>query len=366
MELESKIHQSSNDVPPQPLRSVHTTNFPQILHQLGISLLVSTYQAGKLIVLEAENDTLNTHFQNFTKPMGIAVQSDRLAIGTSQEIWEFQNVSASTRKIGSTDNHDGCFLPRRTNVTGDIKIHEMAWVGRELWFVNTLFSCLAKRTDDTGFVPVWRPPFITELSATDRCHLNGLAVVEEKVRYVTAIARSNTDQGWRDHKRNGGILFDIESNEVITSGLSMPHSPRWYDGRLWVLDSGTGGIGTIDLNRGRYEPIAQLPGFTRGLDFCGPLAFIGLSQVRESGVFGGIRIAEQLKERSCGVWVIHIKTGETVAFVRFEQAVREIFSVQVLPGLRFPGLIKDDEKLLTNSFRSDPPETASRPVNRTP
>ena len=85
---------------------------------------------------------------------------------------------------------------------------------------------------------------------------------------------------------------------MITRGLSMPHSPRWYAGRLWVCESGAGTLGFIDPSTGRYEPIAEVPGFTRGLDFAGNLAFVGLSQVRESAVFSGIPITERLRRTS--------------------------------------------------------------------
>ncbi|MCH8924061.1 MAG: DUF4915 domain-containing protein, partial [Planctomycetes bacterium] len=136
----------------------------------------------------------------------------------------------------------------------------------------------------------------------------------------------------------------------IARGLSMPHSPRYYDGRLWVLNSGTGGIGTIDPESGRYDSLAELPGFTRGLSLAGPLAFIGLSQVRESAVFSGIPLVDRLEERTCGVWVLNIHSGETVAFVKFEDAVQEIFAVELLPGVRFPDLINDDAKLIASSY----------------
>jgi uncharacterized protein (TIGR03032 family) len=148
--------------------------------------------------------------------------------------------------------------------------------------------------------------------------------------------------------------MDVQVNEVVVGGLSMPHSPRWYAGRLWLLESGTGTIGVVDLAAGRYEPIAELPGFTRGLDFYGPYAFVGLSQVRESAVFSGIPIAERAPaERACGVWVLDIRSGQTVAFVKFEEAVQEIFAVGVLAGIRFPDVIvanDADQALLANSF----------------
>jgi uncharacterized protein (TIGR03032 family) len=354
---------SPSEVAP-PLRSVHTSNFSEILQELDISVLVSTYQAGKLVMLRPDGERLNTHFRGFNRPMGLAVDGDRLAIGTSVEIWEYHNAPAVARRLEPAGSHDACFLPRSSVCTGDIQIHEMAFGrvagdgwrvegedGPELWFVNTRFSCLCTRSPFHSFEPRWRPPFISGLAPEDRCHLNGLCMKEGRPAFVTALGTTDTPGGWRADKKNGGVLLELASGEVITCGLSMPHSPRWYDGRLWVLESGGGGFGYIDAATGRYEALTELPGFTRGLDFCGPLAFIGLSQVRESAVFSGIAIAERpLAERSCGVWVVNIYTGQTVAFVKFEDAVQEIFAVQALPGMHHPDVINDQPRLIADSF----------------
>jgi uncharacterized protein (TIGR03032 family) len=345
-----------------PLRSVHTTTFAGVLEQLGISLLVSTYQAGKLVLLRADGGVVNTHFRSFPKPMGIAVRGGRLAVGTAREVWEFHNVPAVAVGLEPAGKHDACFLPRRGHVTGDVLIHELAWTAAgqdgageaeqegELCFVCTRFSCLATLDRRYSFVPRWRPPFITALAPEDRCHLNGLGLVDGQVRYVTALADTDTAGGWRARKRDGGILLEVPTGEVVLRGLSMPHSPRWHRGRLWLLESGTGTLGTVDLAAGRYEPVAELPGFTRGLDFYGGLAFVGLSQVRESAVFSDIPLAERLRERTCGVWVVDLATGRTVAFLRFEDAVQEVFAVQVLPRMRFPELMNDDPQTLADCF----------------
>src|SRR5713226_2275368 len=331
-----------------PLRSVHTTTFAEVLEHFGISLLVTTYQAGKLVMLRADQGVVNTHFRSFAKPMGLAVQGNRLAIGTALEVWEFHNVPAVAAKLAPAGKHDACFLPRSGHATGEVLIHEMAWVpsnGQEsgfrgqdevpaLWFVNTRFSCLCTLDHLSSFVPRWRPPFITALAPEDRCHLNGLGLLDGQIRYVTALGETDTAGGWRANKRNGGILMEVPSGAIMLRGLSMPHSPRWHQGKLWLRESGTGTIGTVDLRAGRYEPIAELPGFTRGLDFSGNLAFIGLSQVRESAVFSGIPLTERLTDRTCGVWVVDLTTGRTVAFLKFEDAVQEVFAVQVLPDAR--------------------------------
>ncbi len=333
-----------------PLRSVHTTNFPAILKQLGISLVVSTYQAGKLIVVRADGANLNTHFRVFDKPMGMAATRERIALGTTYRLWELRNIPAVAQKLTPPGKHDACYLPRAMHVTGDIDIHEMAWAGTELWFVNTRFSCLCTLRVDCSFVPRWRPPFISAYDLTDRCHLNGLAVRDGRPKYMTALGESDRPNGWRDRKADGGILMDIETNEILLRGLSMPHSPRWYNGKLWVLESGKGSLSWVDLEQGRPVAIAQLPGFTRGLDFYGNLAFVGLSQVRESAVFSGIPLTKTLVERICGVWVVDIRNGNILAFLRFEEAVQEIFAISVLPGIQFPEVIDWDEALLASSY----------------
>jgi len=339
------------DDPPAPLRSVHTSNFPGLLDQLGISLLVTTYQAGKLVFLRADGGVLNTHFRDLPAPMGVALQGNRLAIGGPWSVWEFHNVPAVARKLEPAGLHDACFLPRLMHITGSVQIHEMAWVGDELWFVNTRFSCLCTRDLHHSFVPRWRPPFVSALAPQDRCHLNGLGIVDGQPRYVTALGLTDTPGGWRGNKKDGGVLLEVPSGEVVTRGLSMPHSPRWYGGRLWLLESGQSGLGVVDLPSGRYQALTQLPGFTRGLDFHGSLAFVGLSQVRESAVFSGIPITEGSRERWCGVWVVDLRSGETIAFVRFEDQVQEIFGVQVLHGIRYPELLNETQnERVTDSF----------------
>jgi uncharacterized protein (TIGR03032 family) len=248
-------------------------------------------------------------------------------------------------------------------MTGDVQIHEMAWVPAkataapaltslsELWFVNTRFSCLATRSEQYSFVPRWKPPFISALTPDDRCHLNGIALREGEVRYITALGEADKAAGWRDNKRAGGILMDVKSEQIITRGLSMPHSPRWHNSNLWILESGNGGIGVIDQRNGRYQEIARLPGFTRGIDFVGNYALVGLSQVRESAVFSGIAVAERpQEERFCGVWAIDICSGKTVGFVKFMDAVQEIFGLQALVGLRWPEVLNEDQKQIAETY----------------
>ncbi len=337
--------------PPQAFwRSVYTSGFPDLLEALGVSVLVSTYQVGMVVALRADGDAINTHFREIRAPMGMAVDGPRLAVGTPTAIWEFRDVPEAARRIDPGGKHDACFLPRSAHVTGNILVHELAFGSGELWLVNTRFSCLCTLDRDSSFVPRWRPPFVTADAPEDRCHLNGLAMVDGRPRFVTAHGRSDEPAGWRRDKARGGVVVDVDSGEVVAPGLAMPHSPRWHDGKLWVLNSGAGTLGVVDLATGRVEPVATLPGFTRGLDFAGPYAFVGLSQVRQSALFSGIPITERPTERQCGVWVVDTRTGRVEAFLRFEDTLQEIFAVLVLPGRRYPEIVTDAEKQPEDAF----------------
>ncbi len=214
-----------------------------------------------------------------------------------------------------------------------------------LTLISAIFGCLCTLDADHSFKPRWRPKFLSALTPEDRCHLNGLGMVDGTPKYVTALGETDTQGGWRENKVNGGILIDVASHEVLLRGLSMPHSPRWYDNQLWILESGQGSIVIADLEGQTWQTV-----FTRGIDFIGPLAFIGLSQVRESATFSGIPLIEKLKERTCGVWVVNIQTGQTVAFLRFEEGIQEIFSVQVLQNIAYPEMLEWDDKRLAHSY----------------
>jgi len=333
-----------------PLRSVHTASLPKLLQQAASSLLVSTYQAGKLVIVRENEGKLNTHFRVYNRPMGLAAEGGRMALGTANAVEHYRNMPEVARKLKPEGKHDGAFLPRHGHVTGNIDIHEMDWAGDELWLVNTRFSCLCTLDNEHSFIPRWRPKFISGYAAEDRCHLNGLEVVDGRPRYVTALGTSDIAGGWRENKAGGGVLMDIEADEIICRGLSMPHSPRWYQDKLWVLESGNGTLATVDPDNGQLETVAELPGFTRGLDFLGPYAFVGLSQVRESAVFSGISLTERVSERNCGVWVVDIRSGQTVGFLKFEDAVQEVFAVSVLGGMRFPDVLSGNDQHVAISY----------------
>jgi uncharacterized protein (TIGR03032 family) len=256
------------------------------------------------------------------------------------QLWRFENALAP----GTTqDGFDRVFVPRLGYTTGDIDTHDIGVNARgEVVFINTLYSCIATVSERASFKPLWRPPFVTKLAAEDRCHLNGLAMDQGRARFVTVISQTDATDSWRDRRHDGGCVIDVASNEIVVSGLSMPHSPRVYRGRLWLHNSGTGEFGYVDLDAGRFEPVAFCPGYLRGLTFHGDFAVVGLSKPRERS-FSGLALDDNLAKRDaeprCGLMVIDLRTGDIVHYMRFEGLVSELYDVVVLPGVRRPNAI---------------------------
>lgn len=333
-----------------PFSSKHTSTVPELLGLTQSSLIVTTYKSGHAIFLRRdETGKLNTEFASYNRPMGVAVAGSRLSIGTGLSIVNLSNTPALAAALDPPNVNDAVYTTRSVINTGDVAMHEMAFAGEQLWFVNTRFSCLCTTDPNYSFVPRWRPPWISSLAAEDRCHLNGLALRDGRPRYVTALSQTDTPNGWRELKGTAGLIMDIATNTLIVDGLAMPHSPRWHDGALWVLESGKGTLARIDVDTGQVTTIATLPGFTRGLTFLGPYAVIGLSQVRES-VFKDLPVTQTADERNCGVWIVDTRNGDIAGFVRFEGMVQEIFDIQALPGRRWPTILREPTDLTASSF----------------
>jgi len=321
--------------------------FPGWLAEEGLSLAFTTYQAGRLFLIGTKDDGRLSMFERaFQRCMGLWAGIETLYVSSLYQLWKFGNAL----EPGQTyKGFDRLYVPRVGYTTGDLDIHDIAVDGDgRVVFVNTLFSCLATVSDTHSFEPLWRPPFISKLASEDRCHLNGMAMKAGRPKYVTAVCQSDIAEGWRDRRADGGCVIDVDTGEIVVSGLSMPHSPRLHGGVLWVLDSGTGYLGRVDVAAGKFEPVTFCPGFLRGLAFFGDFAIVGLSKPR-SGSFSGLALDENLKARDaearCAVMVIDLNTGSIVHWFRIEGIIEELYDVAVLPGVVRPTALgfKTDE-----------------------
>jgi uncharacterized protein (TIGR03032 family) len=331
-----------------PFAYTHSPSLSELLEKAGATLAITTYKTGHLLLARSAGGKINAELKGIHRAMGLAAAGKRLAVGAADTILSYSANTAIAPAVTGPVPVDTAYVPRSVVHTGDILVHEMGYGADDnLYFVNTRFSCLCRLDLDHSFVPVWRPPWVTALVAEDRCHLNGLAMVEGKPRYVTALARTDTRQGWRELRGTAGVVVEVPEGRVVAEGLAMPHSPRWHAGRLWVLESGRGTLATVEPTSGRVETVATLPGFTRGLAFIGRYALVGLSQVRET-VFSALPITQGTSERWCGVAVVDTDTGKLVAALRFSAAVQEIFDVAILP-CAWPSIL-DPGPLSANTF----------------
>jgi len=333
----------------QPQLSITTSRlFTAWMLEQGVSLGFSTYEAGKVFLIGLQPDgRLSVFERTLERCMGFCATDRTLYLSTLYQLWRFENALEPGQEH---NGYDRLYIPRMSWVTGDIDIHDMALDGSgRLCFISTLFSCLATVSEQHSFAPLWKPPFISRLAAEDRCHLNGLALRDGRPRYVTCVSASDVNDGWREKRRDGGMLIDIHTDETLLGGLSMPHSPRWYRERLWLLDSGSGYFGYADLAAKRFVPLTFCPGYLRGLSFVGDFAVVGTSGLRQNRTFAGLSIEENLRaknaEARCGLQVIDLRTGDVVQWVRIEGVINELYDVVLLPGVRRPMILgfKTDE-----------------------
>lgn len=316
----------------------HSGRLFERLAQLGLSIAFTSYQSSFLYLLGSSAGRAQLHQSVVEKPMGLWVGDDGDLLLTSRvDVTRYRNVLRPGEQVNQV--FDACYAPRTSHLTGELDAHDIA-VDREgrVVFVATRFNCLATLSDTHSFAPLWKPPFISAIVDEDRCHLNGLAMDSGKPAWVTAVSRSDTIDGWRDRRRDGGIVIDVPGDEIACTGLSMPHSPRLHRDELWLLNAGAGELGVM-LPSGRFEPRVFCPGFLRGLAFHGNLAFVGLSRPRYER-FEGLALEDRLaaadSEPWCGIQVIDLDRGVCVDWFRIDGNVAELYDIALIRGARCP------------------------------
>jgi uncharacterized protein (TIGR03032 family) len=340
----------TQSVPSQPSLKIDTSRqFTPWLAEQNLSLAFTTYQAGKIFFIGLQSTgQLSVFERTLERCMGLYAQENSLYISTLYQIWRWENTLETGQNY---QGYDAYYVPQMSYVTADLDIHDITLTqpDNQLIFANTLFSCLGTVSSNYSFIPLWQPPFISKLAAEDRCHLNGLAMRDGKPRYVTAVSQSDIAEGWREQRRAGGCVIDVQNNEIIATGLSMPHSPRYYQDKLWLHNSGTGEFGYIEIDSGEFVAVAFCPGYLRGLAFQGDFAIVGLSKPRENKTFSGLELNECLEQKNalprCGLMVIDLRRGDIVHSLMIEGVVEELYDVVILPQVRRPMAIgfKSDE-----------------------
>lgn len=312
-------------------------NLYGFLASRNISLAFTSYQTGVLYLLGHGMDRkLSLHQAHYPQAMGVIGDGARIYLAALNQIVRLENVLGPDQIANS--KHDKVYVPRNFQTTGAVDLHEIGVTSEgKVVFINTKYSCLCELSLKHSFKPIWKPSFISQIVPEDRCHLNGLAMLDGKPKYASAVCRSDVVDGWRDRRHDGGIIIDIDTDEIVAEGLSMPHSPRVHDGKLWVANSGSGEIGWIDPDSKTFQPVAFCPGFIRGLAFVDGYAIVTLSKPRYKR-FDGLALADTLEEKDadpwCGVQIISLADGSVAHWIRFDGMIQEFFDVCVLPGVK--------------------------------
>jgi len=329
--------------PLAPFSYTYSSHVPEILFKLNCTIAITTYQAGKLVFISAKDqDSVIQLPRTFAKPMGIATDpvKDKIALACKDEVMVFSNSQGLAEFYpNAPKRYDALYMPRVTYHTGPLDIHDLYFgENNELYAVNTLFSCIIKVNDDYNFTPFWKPKFIDKIVSEDRCHLNGMAMLNGKPKYATAFGTGNTHQSWRENVTTTGVIIDVETNEIILEGLGMPHSPRIYNGELYVLLSATGELIHVNVEEKSYDVVYKIEGFVRGMDLHKDYLFIGLSKLRKnSSTFAKLDFADAANE--AGIVIIHLPTGSLAGKLTYQSSLDEIYDIHILGDKKRPNIM---------------------------
>lgn len=366
--------------------SRYSSNFPQILASLNISLALTSYQSQRLILVRAVDGELDTNLKIFPRPMGVYADHERITLGTMHEVIDFKRSDDTlgaiksgkldspeylprklqeqdprkaesfqktrNQQIDAAKRSDALFCQRAALTTGKINIHDIAWGHEGLWVVNSTFSCLSTLSPDCSFVARWRPFFITEYAAEDRCHLNGMAMLDGAPRYVTTFNQENRQDSWHNNVVLDGTLMDVRSNQILLDGLLMPHSPRCYRGLVYFCESGRGEVKVFDPVTGKATVLCQLPGFTRGMTFMGDLMLVGTSRLRVTERQTQMPLEKELgaENSQSGIWLLNPLSGEILGNIIFEGDVEQIYDIAVIHNACIPELVQSHDVLAGHLF----------------
>lgn len=284
----------------------------------------------------------------------MAYKDGKLALGLLSEVLIATNSPDLALEYPSAPGaYDAFFVPRSSHYTGPLDMHDLAWGADGLYGVNTSFSCISQLSDKFSFESIWQPHFIDKLLPEDRCHLNGLALLDDKPKYITALGNTNQALAWKTDMLTGGILMDVPTNEIIIENLAVPHSPRLYQDGLYMLLSATGELVKVDPERGTYDVVTKIKGFLRGMDRIGDYLFIAMSKLRPtSSLFRDAPIAKS--SVLCGVSIVYIPSGEPVGYITYQTSVEELFDVKILPNMRRPNIMNLEKGVhMTSIVSSD-------------
>lgn len=353
---------SNTNITEQPLSFEMDRNFLSWIAKNKVSFLITSYKTNNVYSIGAVREPksnelkLSIYMTAFSRPMGLHIHNNNdIYISTMHSLWKYVNIGETDDNETGIEglNFDKTFMPRVSHITNDVDGHDITVdENGEVYFISATYCTICKPSETHSFEVFWKPPWISKVAREDRCHLNGLCNKDGKIKYASSVSQTNIRSGWREKNRKGlGVVIDVETNEIVCDGLTMPHSPRWHDGKLWVLNAGCGEFGYIDFENKKFIPKVFIAGFLRGLDFVGnKYAVIGSSLDRHEKCFMNLPLGEELKKLGggkeenaidpiCGLHIVDLKTFDVIHELKFTGQIVEIYDVGVLKNTRRPKLL---------------------------
>jgi uncharacterized protein (TIGR03032 family) len=226
------------------------------------------------------------------------------------------------------------FLP------GCLYLHDLALIGGGLYGNAVGHNAVVRLHEDGRFERVWWPRCIENSRGPlfDRNHLqlNSIAAGADLAGSFFSASGDRVTARRPGHVNypvdRRGVIFSGATREVVVRGLTRPHSARLRRGRVWVANSGYGEVGVAD---GTFAAVARLPGWTRGLCFCGPVLFAGTSRVipRYRHYAPGLDADDCV----CGLHALDATSGRVLGSLLWPYG-HQIFAIDWLPATTTAGL----------------------------
>jgi uncharacterized protein (TIGR03032 family) len=307
--------------------TVPSDGFVAWLDEVDVALAVT--HANKVVTLGRHGDDLLVRAGRYDQVTALAAgDAGELWLGLTSQLWRLENAVPGGSDADGVDHR---YVPRVGSMIGRALPVDIAVTDQGVCIASAALSCLARPDPLQGLVPLWAPPFVRALTADVRCGLSGVAVRDGRPSAVTCHGATDAADAWRAARADGGVVVDVDSNEIVAHGLSVPQSPRWHDGHLWFVQSGTGTLGYLDGEE--LVEVVRVDGYVQALCFAGGHAVVGTSGSRWDELVAGLPVGERLAGRRplTGVFVVDLRRGEVVHEVRFDGTAREIADIVAIP-----------------------------------
>lgn len=327
---------------------------PNWLNENKCNIAISSYNSHFIFTIGLDDkDQPFLYCKSAPRAMGICYKNNELIASS------LGNITTYTNRGELKDNvygiFDKNFVPNTTIHRQDVDIHDICKTDDgEIYYISAMFSCICKPSkDNKTFEVYWKPPWISKLAAEDRCHLNGLCCIDGKPRFVSSICQGDIVKTWQEKSRvKQGIIYDLENEEIYCEGLSHPHSPRWYNNKLWLLNSGTGYFGHVEDKK--FVEKVFIPGFIRGLAFHNNFAVVTTSLDRHNKDFEEYELGDNLEKKGtkgkCGIWIINMESFDIIHNFEFKGDVRELYDTVIIPECRRVRVMDVNDPKLVDNF----------------